>query len=141
MAAELEAIEATRAAARAAASKKAASVVALDVSERIVLTDVFLVASADNERQVRAIVDAIDEEMHKRGMKTLRQEGVLEGRWALLDYGSVVVHVQHEEDREFYALERLWSDCPAIELDLEGVEVEADPLDLDAYLYGGANQG
>lgn len=104
------------AAARAAADKKAHEIIALDVSERLVLTDVFLVASAANERQVRAVVDAIDEAMHKMGAKAARKEGVTEARWVLLDYTDVVVHVQHEEDREFYALERLWRDCPVIAL-------------------------
>lgn len=104
------------AAARAAADKKANEIIALDVSERLVLTDVFLVASAANERQVRAVVDAVDEAMHKLGAKAARKEGVTESRWVLLDYTDIVVHVQHEEDREFYALERLWRDCPVIEL-------------------------
>lgn len=137
--ADSAAVAATRAAARAAAEKKAEAIIALDVSERIVLTDVFLVASGASERQVRAIVDAVDEEMLKAGLRPARKEGIAEGRWALLDYGSVIVHVQHEEDREFYALERLWSDCPRIELDLSDVVVQDDPPDLDDYLYGGAN--
>ncbi|MFC7405571.1 ribosome silencing factor [Georgenia alba] len=109
-------------AARAAADKKAREIIALDVSERLVLTDVFLVASGDNERQVKAIVDGIDEALHREGAKASRREGLDEARWVLVDYGDVVVHVQHQEDREYYALERLWKDCPVIELpaDLEG---------------------
>ena len=116
MPAEEHARQLTIAAARAAADRKAQEIIALDVSERLVLTDVFLVVSGSNERQVRAIVDAVDEAMHKAGAKALRKEGVTESRWVLLDYADVVVHVQHEEDREFYALERLWRDCPVIEL-------------------------
>ncbi|GAA4430405.1 ribosome silencing factor [Georgenia halophila] len=103
-------------AARAAADKKAHEIIALDVSERLVLTDVFLVVSGDNERQVKAIVDGIDEALHREGAKATRKEGVNEARWVLVDYGEIVVHVQHEEDREYYALERLWKDCPAIDL-------------------------
>lgn len=116
MPAEEHARQLTIAAARAAADRKAQEIIALDVSERLVLTDVFLVVSGSNERQVRGIVDAVDEAMHKAGAKALRKEGVTESRWVLLDYEDVVVHVQHEEDREFYALERLWRDCPVIEL-------------------------
>jgi ribosome-associated protein len=103
-------------AARAAADKKAQEIIALDVSERLVLTDVFLVVSGANERQVKAIVDAVDEALHKEGAKAVRKEGVGEARWVLMDYGDVVVHVQHEEDREYYALERLWKDCPVVDL-------------------------
>ena len=103
-------------AARAASSRKAAEIIALDVSERLVLTDVFLIASGTNERQVGAIVDAVEEALHARGVKALRREGVREGRWALLDYGDIVVHVQHSEDRVYYALERLWADCPLVDL-------------------------
>ena len=103
-------------AARAAADLKAREVIALDVSERLVLTDVFVVTSGATERQVRAIVDAVEEAMHHEGVKAVRREGVSEGRWVLLDYGDIVVHVQHDEDRVFYALERLWKDCPVVEL-------------------------
>ncbi|WP_250448487.1 ribosome silencing factor [Actinotalea sp. C106] len=103
-------------AARAASNRKAQEIIALDVSDRLVLTDVFLIASGTNERQVVAIAEAIEEAMHARGVKALRREGVREGRWALLDFGDIVVHVQHDEDRVYYALERLWSDCPVVEL-------------------------
>lgn len=116
MSADERAIELAVVAARAAADKKAREVIALDVSERLVLTDVFLVTSGASERQVGAIVDGVEEAMHGAGAKALRKEGVGEGRWVLLDYGDVVVHVQHDEDREFYALERLWKDCPVVPL-------------------------
>lgn len=119
MPADSRAIHLTHAAARAAADRKASHIIALDVSERLVLTDVFLVASGSNERQVSAIVDAVDEAMHREGVKTVRKEGVSQSRWVLLDYGDVIVHVQHDEDREFYALERLWKDCPVVELPAE----------------------
>jgi len=103
-------------AARAASDRKAHEIIALDVSERLVLTDVFVVASATNERQVSAIVDGVEEALHKVGVKALRREGMRQARWVLLDFGDIVVHVQHAEDRVYYALERLWSDCPVVEL-------------------------
>ena len=129
MPAEDHARQLTIAAARAAAERKAQAIIALDVSERLVLTDVFLVASGSNERQVRAIVDAVDEAMHKAGAKAVRKEGMTESRWVLLDYQDIVVHVQHEEDREFYALERLWRDCPVVELpeDVHATAEAAEP--------------
>ena len=109
-------IELAVAAARAAADVKAEEIIALDVSAQLVLTDVFVVASGTNERQVGAIVDAVEESLHQLGAKPLRREGKSEGRWVLLDFNDIVVHVQHAEDREFYALERLWKDCPVIDL-------------------------
>lgn len=116
MPADERAKQLTVVAARAAADRKAEEIIALDVSERLVLTDVFVVASGDSERQVKSIVDAVQESMSKAGAKVRRREGADQGRWVLLDFEDIVVHVQHAEDREFYALERLWKDCPAIEL-------------------------
>jgi len=116
VAASERALELALTAARAASDRKAQEIIALDVSERLVLTDVFLIASATNERQVDAIVDAVEEALHKAGAKAVRREGVRQARWVLLDYVDLVVHVQHAEDRVYYALERLWSDCPVIEL-------------------------
>ncbi|HMO10492.1 MAG TPA: ribosome silencing factor [Actinotalea sp.] len=122
MTASERALEIAVAAARAASSRKAEEIIALDVSERLVLTDVFLMASGTNERQVVAIVDAVEESLHAIGVKALRREGVREGRWALLDFGEVVVHVQHAEDRMYYALERLWADCPVVGLPADVTE-------------------
>lgn len=119
MTATEKSLEIARAAAKAAAAKIAHDIVAIDVSDRLAITDVFLIASAPNERQVNAIVDGIEEELHKQDLRPVRREGRSEGRWVLLDYAEVVIHVQHEEDRVFYALERLWKDCPAIDLQLE----------------------
>ncbi len=116
MPASTRAIELAHAAARAASDLKAQEIIALDVSEQLVLTDVFLIASGTNERQVGAIVDAVEEALHKLGAKPVRREGKAQGRWVLIDFGDVVVHVQHAEDRVYYALERLWKDCPVIEL-------------------------
>ncbi len=107
-----------RDAARAAADKLAHDIVAIDVSERLAITDIFLIASATSERQVNAIVDGIEEELLKQDLRPVRREGRSEGRWVLLDYADVIVHVQHEEDRVFYALERLWGDCPSVDLQL-----------------------
>jgi ribosome-associated protein len=108
-----------RTAAKAASDKIAEDIVAIDVSERLAITDVFLIASAPTERQVNAIVDGIEEELHKQDLRPVRREGRSEGRWVLLDYAGVVIHVQHQEDRVFYALERLWKDCPPIDLQLD----------------------
>jgi ribosome-associated protein len=104
-------------AANAAADKKASDVIVLDVSEQLVITDCFVIASAPNERQVGAIVDNVEERMRDAGTKPVRREGAREGRWVLLDFVDVVVHVQHAEERVFYGLERLWKDCPRIEFD------------------------
>lgn len=104
-------------AALAAADKKASNIVLLDVSERLVITDIFVIASAPNERQVGAIVDAIEEKLIAAGHKAVRREGTSEGRWVLLDFVDVVVHVQHDEERAFYGLERLWKDCPVLEVE------------------------
>ena len=103
-------------AAQAAADKKANDIVIIDVGDHLVITDAFLLASAPNERQVHAIVDAIEERLLglPERAKPVRREGERAGRWVLLDYVDIVVHVQHSEEREFYALDRLWKDCPVI---------------------------
>ena len=116
MTATERALELVRVAARAASDKLAEDIVAFDVSEQLVITDAFLICSASNDRQVRAIVDEIEEKLREAGAKPVRREGERDGRWVLLDYADVVVHVLHEEERRFYALERLWRDCPVIEL-------------------------
>ena len=105
-------------AAIAADSKQAEDLVALDVSGPLPLTDIFLLATGRNERNVVAIAGEIEDKMIEAGAKPLRREGRAEGRWILLDFGDIVVHVFHEEDRMYYALERLWKDCPAVELDV-----------------------
>jgi ribosome-associated protein len=110
------AVQLAIAAAEAASDKLADEIIALDVSDQLVITDAFVVASADTDRQVKAIVDAIEERLRAMGAKPVRREGLREGRWVLLDFVDVVVHVQQTEDRRYYALERLWKDCPPIEL-------------------------
>ncbi|WP_018155026.1 ribosome silencing factor [Demetria terragena] len=110
------ATELARAAAAAAEDKLATSIMAIDVSDHLALTDVFLVVAGDNEPQVSAIVEAIEDGLRDLDSKPVRREGKRDGRWVLLDFGDIVVHVQHEEEREYYALERLWSDCPTIDV-------------------------
>lgn len=105
-------------AALAADSKQAEDLVALDVSGPLPITDIFFLATGRNERQVQAIASEIEDKMIEAGVKTIRREGRAEGRWILLDFGDLVAHIFHEEDRMYYSLERLWKDCPAISIDL-----------------------
>ncbi len=126
MAATENARELALIAAQAAADKKATDVVLLDVSEQLVITDCFVIASASNERQVESIVDSVEEKLRAAGIKPVRREGAREGRWVLLDFVDVVVHVQHAEERSFYQLEKLWKDCPRIEFVDQGVSSEED---------------
>ncbi|MCR6712985.1 MAG: ribosome silencing factor [Demequina sp.] len=116
MTASERALDLARNAALAAEDKKAEQIIALDVSEKMPLADVFLIASGANERQVVAIVDAIEERLHSGGAKALRREGARGGRWAVLDFNDLIVHVMHQEDRAYYELERLWKDCPVVPL-------------------------
>lgn len=125
MTATEHALDIARIAARAAVDKKALDPVAFDVSERLAITDIFLIVAATNERQVGAVVDGIEEALLKTGVKPVRREGDREKRWVLLDYLDVVVHVQHTEERALYALERLWKDCPR--LDLGNLDAAPEP--------------
>ncbi len=109
----------TQVAARAADSKQGDDLVALDVSGPLPLTDVFLLVTGRNERNVQAIASEVEDRMIEAGAKPLRREGRAEGRWILLDFGDVIVHVFHEEERLFYSLERLWKDCPVVPLALD----------------------
>jgi len=109
-------------AAQAAASKLAEDITVIDVSGQLVITDCFVIASASNERQAGAIVDEVEDKMRAAGHKPARREGAREGRWVLLDFIDIVVHVQHQDERNFYALDRLWRDCPTVEVDLEPQE-------------------
>jgi ribosome-associated protein len=118
MTASPEAVEMAGVAASAAASKLADDVVVIDVSGHLIITDCFVIASASNERQVNAIVDEVEEKMRQAGYKPARREGAREGRWTLLDYVDIVVHIQHQDERNFYALDRLWGDCPVVAVDL-----------------------
>src|SRR4029079_19552297 len=119
MPATAEAIKMATVVARAAASKLAADVVIIDVSGQLVITDCFVIPSASNERKYISIVDEVEEKRRLAGYKPARREGAREGRWTLLDYVDIVVHVQHQDERDFYALDRLWRDCPAVPVDLD----------------------
>ena len=133
MAATDEAIALAQVVAQAAADKLAQDIVLIDVSERLAITDVFVVATGTNERQVEAIVDAVEERARAAGAKPIRREGQRDGRWVLLDYGDVVVHIQHAETRVFYALERLWKDCPFLPfVDRAGPDRDGSPAGPDA---------
>ena len=116
MTATEHAVELVHAAARAASDKLATDLLAFDVSEQLAITDAFLLVSGANDRQVKAIVDEVEDKLREIGSKPVRREGERDGRWVLIDYGEIVVHVQHSEERQFYALERLWRDCPMIPL-------------------------
>ena len=126
MPADERAIELAIIAAKAAANKLGEDIIALDVADRLALTDAFLIVSGVTERQVHAIVDEVEEQLRLAGAKAIRREGLSEGRWVLLDFGDIIVHVQHVEDRDFYGLEKLWSDCPQIELALEDLQPTGD---------------
>jgi ribosome-associated protein len=114
-------IELAEAAASAAADKLASDLAILDVSDQLVITDCFVLASAPNDRQVKAVVDGVEGRLLSLGAKPVRREGERDGRWVLLDYVDIVVHVQHTEERTFYALERLWKDCPTLPLPADAV--------------------
>lgn len=125
MAATHEAIDLAKIAAEAAQTKNASTITGLDVSGQMPLTDIFLIVSADNERQVQAIVEAVEDELREQaGVKPLRREGNGPGRWVLLDFGDIVVHAQHDEEKDFYDLERLWRDCPHLDLGVVGSQAE-----------------
>ncbi|MBC7310351.1 MAG: ribosome silencing factor [Tetrasphaera sp.] len=109
-------LELAVAAAKAAADKLAESIQGIDVSAQLALTDVFVIVVAASERQIGAIVDAIEDDLRDLGAKPIRREGDRDARWVLIDFGDIVVHVQHEEEAAFYELERLWRDCPVVDL-------------------------
>lgn len=116
-------VELLHLAATAAGQKGGEDLVALDVSGPLPLADIFLLVTGRNERNVMAIAGGIEDSLNEQGVKTLRREGRSEGRWILLDFGDLVVHVFHEEDRMYYALERLWKDCPVLPLALGVAEL------------------
>ncbi|KRE41840.1 ribosome silencing factor [Knoellia sp. Soil729] len=118
-------LELARAAAHAAADKLATTIVGIDVSEQLAITDIFVIVSAESERQVGAVVDEIEDNLRAMGSKPVRREGQRDGRWVLIDFGDIVVHVQHDDEREFYELERLWKDCPEVDLGAVGTEQRA----------------
>jgi ribosome-associated protein len=114
MTASDQALELLALAARAADSKGGEDLVALDVSVPLPFADVFLLITGTSERNVIAIADEIESVLGRAGTPTRRREGQHTGRWILLDFGDLVVHVFHREERLYYGLERLWADCPAL---------------------------
>lgn len=118
MTATSHAIELLQVAARAADSKGGTDLVALDVTQPLPLTDIFFLVTGNSERNVVAIAGEVEDELIRAGAKPLRREGRAEGRWALLDFGDLIVHVFHEEERGYYQLERLWKDCPVVPIEL-----------------------
>lgn len=120
-------IEIATVAARAADSKLGEDIVIIDVSDQLVITDCFVVVTANNERQANAITDAVEEALLAQRLKPVRREGAREGRWVLLDYIDIVVHVQHSDERNFYDLPRLWRDCPQIPFESDGPESAGAP--------------
>lgn len=116
MTAHDESVRIITVAARAASDKLATQILAFDVSELVGITDAYLLATGKNEPQVKAIVEEIEDKLRAEGLKPIRREGDKDGRWVLLDFGDIVVHVQHTEEREYYALDRLWRDSPLIPL-------------------------
>ena len=133
MTATASAIAMAKVAAQAAADKLAKDVLLVDVSDRLAITDIFVIVTGTNERQVAAIVDEVEEKMRLAGVKPVRREGERDGRWVLLDFLDIVVHVQHSEERVFYALDRLWKDCPTI----AWVDADAPVAEQGATLAGG----
>lgn len=133
MTASARALDLARIAADAARDKLASDPVAFDVSEHLAITDIFLVVSASNERQVGAVVDAIEERLLAAGVKPTRREGDRTNRWVLLDYLDLVVHVMHSEERETYLLERLWRDAPRLSLPVDyAVDEPTDETSSDS---------
>ena len=125
MPADPSAIRMATVAAHAANDKQAANIVVIDVSEQLVITDCFVIASAETERQVNAVAEEIEDKLQEAGHKVTRREGAREGRWVLLDFNEIVVHIQHVDERNFYALDRLWKDCPLVPVD--GIETAERP--------------
>ncbi|WP_371497006.1 ribosome silencing factor [Kitasatospora sp. NBC_00374] len=129
-------------AAQAAADKLAHDIIAFDVSEVLSITDAFLIASAANDRQVRAIAEEIEDQLREQlDIKPVRREGEREGRWILLDYLDIVVHVQHSEERSFYSLDRLWKDCPEVPLPADAVATRNRPENAVTDAAGNAVSG
>lgn len=118
MTASAHALELLQVAAAAADSKAGEDLVAIDVSEPLPLADIFLIVTGRSERNVVAIAGEIEDKLIEAGHKPLRREGRAEGRWILIDFGDLVVHVFHEEERVYYGLERLWKDCPVVPVEL-----------------------
>lgn len=112
------AVEMLQIAANAASSKGGEDLLALNVSEPLPLVDIFLLVTGNSERNVAAIADEVEDQLIEAGHKRVRREGRAEARWVLLDFGDLIVHVFHSEERVYYGLERLWKDCPVVPIEL-----------------------
>lgn len=127
-------IDALRLAASAADRVKATDIVGFDVTGPIAITDAMLIATASSERQVLAVAEEVEKELYTKGgkLEPRSREGLEEARWVLLDYGDFVIHIMHEEEREYYDLERLWKDCPQVDLQIPTAPDDAEvPVDND----------
>lgn len=99
-------------AAKALSDKKAMDIAIIDISEKAAFTDYFVIASGNNERQLAALVDQVEEQFEKEGIFVDRIEGKKNSGWILMDYGDIVINIMTEEMRQNYGIERLWGDCP-----------------------------
>ncbi len=110
--------------------KKADNVVILDLENKSSVADFFVVCSGFSDRQVSAIADFVADEARKNGSKVYAEEGMKDGRWALIDLGSVIIHIFQDQLRDFYSLESLWGDAPRISMNENGTtqKVEADDM-------------
>lgn len=120
-------------AAEAASDKKATDLVVLEVGPMLVITDYFVIASGSNDRQVHAIAEGIERRLRDAGLRAVGREGEREGKWILLDFGEIVVHVFQPEERDFYRLEKLWGDVERVELPAEvaAVHMSAPSVGLE----------
>ncbi|MBE0475545.1 MAG: ribosome silencing factor [Coriobacteriia bacterium] len=138
---ELEPREVARLAAEAAADKKARDVVALDVGDLLVVTDYFVLATGATDRQVRTIAEEVEKRLKERaGVRAIGREGEREARWVLLDFVDVVVHVFQPGERDFYRLDRLWSDAPRLELPAEVTNASGEGAAAEGAAEGGAGE-
>ena len=126
-------IKSVRIAAAAADRLKATDIVAFDVTEPLAITDIMMIATASNSRQVLAVAEEIEKDLYTKDnqIETRSREGLTEGEWVLLDYGDFVIHIMHQQAREFYGLERLWQDCPHIDLQLPDSHERQDDVSDD----------
>ena len=111
---QLDTVQLARVAVDTASDKKAFDILLLDIREVTTIADYFVICSGNNARQIQAIADAVDEELGKQGVRLLHREGVAETGWVLLDFGDVIMHIFAPQEREYYRLERLWSEAKTV---------------------------